>query len=224
MIKSVVWSTMLDYPQHISTTLFIGQCSWDCDFCHNKPLIKQKNINFKKDVLPKLIKRKNFIDHIVISGGECTEWSGISDLIKELCMNGFTVGIHTNGNKPMVLNEILPYLSYVGMDIKTSEEKYNLITNKEVKYLRILESIELILDANIQYEFRTTVYPKFVNAEDCIEIAKVLKSFNVTEYILQQFESKNLSDCDVKPYSVKELKDIKNKCNKIIKTTIKGEF
>jgi len=224
MIKSVVWSSMLDYPQHISTTLFIGQCSWDCDFCHNKPLIKQKNINFKKDVLPKLIKRKNFIDHIVISGGECTEWVGIADLIKELCMDGFTVGIHTNGNNPKVLEVLIPYINYVGMDIKTSEERYDLITNKKVNYQNILDSIEIIINSNIQYEFRTTVYPKFVDVKDCLEIAKVLKSFNVNEYILQQFESKNLDNCDVKPYSMKVLRNIKNECNKIIKTTIKGEF
>ena len=42
MIKSVIWSSMIDYPDNVCTTLFTGVCNFDCEFCYNKGLLKEK--------------------------------------------------------------------------------------------------------------------------------------------------------------------------------------
>jgi pyruvate formate lyase activating enzyme len=107
------------------------------------------------------------------------------------------------------------------MDIKTSKDKYNLITQSIVNFEDIIQSIELIINSNIEYEFRTTLYPKYVDTADCIEIAKLLKQYNIKEYVLQQFDISNLKKCNVKPYILKQIEKIIAECNKIINTKLK---
>ena len=55
MIKSVIWSSMIDYPDNVCTTLFTGVCNFDCEFCYNKGLLKEKELNFEEEILPKLL-------------------------------------------------------------------------------------------------------------------------------------------------------------------------
>lgn len=221
MIKSIVWSSMIDYPEQVSTVLFVGTCNWRCDFCHNLTLLDKPTIPFE-NVFKKLIQRKSFINHIVISGGECTCWNKLEQIIDLLKDEGFVVGIHTNGSNPKMLKNIINKIDFIGMDIKTSKLKYDFITNSEIKYEDILESINIIIKTNIQYEFRTTVYPQYVNINDCYEIAEVLRSYGIKEYIIQQFDNLHLDNCAVTPYSKNYLIKIQNKCNKIINTKIRG--
>lgn len=221
MIKSVVWSSMIDYPNQVSTVLFVGACNWRCDFCYNLTLLDKSIIPFE-DIFEKLKQRKSFINHIVISGGESTCWNELESIIDILNDNGFIVGIHTNGSNPKVLKKIINKIQFVGIDIKTSKQKYDLITNSKVTYNNILESINIITQSNIQYDFRTTIYPKYVDINDCFEIAKLLKSYKVKEYILQQFDNSHLDNCYINPYSKNYLLKIQDKCNEIINTKIRG--
>ena len=57
LIKSVLWANMLDYPGHVSTSLFFDGCNMDCEFCQNKLLAKEKTIDFDTEILPKLLER-----------------------------------------------------------------------------------------------------------------------------------------------------------------------
>ena len=133
----------------------------------------------------------------------------------------FKIGIHTNGSNPDIIKLMLQDVDFIGMDIKTSKNKYNAITNSIANFDNITKSIELIVNSSKLYEFRTTLYPKLVALEDCLEIAKVLKQYNAKEYLLQQFDDSHLTNCAIKPYTMSQIKLISDKCNEIIKTTIK---
>lgn len=221
MIKSVVWSSMIDYPEQISTVLFVGICNWKCEFCHNIKLSNESVIDFNM-ILQKLIQRKKLINHIVISGGECTCWNELSNIIKVLKENDFKIGIHTNGSNHNWLEQNIKDIDFIGMDIKTSFEKYNDITQVKVNKKELIKSIKLIINSNKQYEFRTTLYPKYVNQYDCINITKFLFEKNVKEYVLQQFDNSNIEDCHVIPYSNNEIQNILTECNKIIPTKLRS--
>lgn len=221
MIKSVVWTSMLDYPKEISTTLFIGECNWNCEYCHNKDLVKLSNINFKNEILPKLLKRKEIIKHVVLSGGECTCYNKINELIKVLKQNNFIIGIHTNGSNPNILKENIDKINYIGMDIKTSKEKYYLIIKEQLDFNLIIDSMKLIIKSNVKYEFRTTLYPKYVNTNDCIKIAQLIKNLGGNNYVIQQFNNCNVENYNVIPYSTEEIIKIKYECDKIIPTIIR---
>lgn len=220
-------ASTIDYPNVISTVLFVGKCNWNCDFCYNRNLVNKDDIDFDKNILPKLLKRKKFINHIIISGGEisCYHKEAII-LIKKLISYGFIVGIHSNGSNSSFIKECIECgIKFIGMDIKADTYiNYKKITQTDFnfeQYQEIRKSIELIVQSGIEYDFRTTVYPKFLNAYNCISMAKQLSKLNAKHYVLQQFSDKEIN-CKCKSYQKKYLENIVNECNKYIKTELRG--
>ena len=41
LILGLTKTTLLDYPEHVATTLFTGGCNFRCPYCHNRALILQ---------------------------------------------------------------------------------------------------------------------------------------------------------------------------------------
>ena len=185
MVKSVIWSSMIDYPENVCTTLFTGVCNFDCEFCYNRGLLKEKEMDFEKEILPKLLDRKEFIDHVIISGGECTVHPDFERIVNILYDNGFKIGIHTNGYTPEILEKVIDKLDYIGME----------------------------------YEFRTTVYPKYINQDNVVNIAKYLKEVGSKNYVLQNYFDYNKT---VIPYSKEKMLEIKDECCKYLPTTVRG--
>ena len=172
MVKSVIWSSMIDYPENVCTTLFTGVCNFDCEFCYNRGLLKEKEMDFEKEILPKLLDRKEFIDHVIISGGECTVHPDFERIVNILYDNGFKIGINTNVYTPEILEKVIDKLDYIGMDVKNDFDNYNAITQKQIDIEKIKKSMDMILKSNVKYEFRTTVYPKYINQDNVVNIAK----------------------------------------------------
>jgi len=221
LFKSIVWSSTIDYPNQVSTVLFVGACNWDCKYCYNKNLINNESIDFNSKILPKLISRQKFINHIVISGGECTCYSELPNIINTLKNRGFIIGIHTNGSNPGILQNILNDVNFVGMDIKAAyNSSYTNIIKKQFDFVPIIKSIELIIESQKEYEFRTTVYPE-INLEECKSISCLLSFKQAQRYILQQYDN-SFDNNNIKPYPIEYIKNIQKECNKIIPTIIKG--
>lgn len=220
MIKHVIWSSMIDYPGKTCAVLFTGACNFKCGFCYNKTLNNQDDMNFEESILPKLLSRKDFVDHVIISGGEPTIDPDFDKIINLLYHNGFTIGIHTNGSNPDIVERNIDKISYFGVDIKTSKVKYNNIVGITFDTKKLEETIKLILENNKDYEFRTTLFPKEVDVEDVIKIAKWLKENNVKHYHLQQYYPVNGAEV-VKQYSLEEITLMQQECNKILPTILK---
>ena len=219
MIKSVIWSSMMDYPDNVCTTLFTGVCNFDCEFCYNRGLLKEKEINFEEEILPKLLERKNLVNHVIISGGECTVHPDFEKTINTLYENGFKIGIHTNGYAPEILEKVMDKIDYIGMDIKNDLENYNEITKKQIDVEKIKKSVEMIVNSKKDYEFKTTIYPKYLKEENVIKIAKYLKSVGSKKYVLQNYFDYNKT---VNPYATEKLKEIQKECNEYLPTTVRG--
>lgn len=219
MIKSVIWSSMIDYPDNVCTTLFTGVCNFDCEFCYNRGLLKEKELNFDNAILPKLLERKDFIDHVIISGGECTVHPDFEKIVNKLYDNGFKIGIHTNGYTPETLKKIIDKIDYIGMDIKNDFDNYNEITQKKVNVEKIKESVNVILNSGVSYEFRTTVYPKYIDKENVVNIAKYLKEVGAKQYMLQNYFDYNKT---VIPYSAEKMRDIQSECSQYLPTSLRG--
>jgi len=220
MITQVIWTSMVDCPNHVCSVLFFGECNFECKFCYNKELVKMKTIDFDKEILPKLIERKDFIQHIILSGGECTCSNEFTDIVQKLYMEGFKVGIHTNGSNPDVVEKNIEEISFLGIDFKTSREKYSSICNVEVNVDDIIKTIKLAMDNNKEFQVRTTMFPPEVKKEDCIKIAKLLKELGVKDYTLQQYQHVGSATIE-EQYTQEELIDIKEECEKIIYTNLK---
>jgi len=195
-------TSLIDFPNNIATVLFTPGCNLRCPFCYNWRIVLNPKGPYlsEKDVLRILESRKTFVNAVVITGGEPTMHSKLPTFLQELEERGYAIKIDTNGFFPEVLDQCLPHIDYVSMDVKTSPEKYRLLGAKDLKNL--LRSIDILREGRTDYEFRTTVVPGFVD-EDCIRrIGKIVK--DAKRFVLQQFVPGDTLDKkynEIKPYS-----------------------
>ena len=126
--------------------------------------------------------------------------------LAKLKERGFLVKLDTNGFFPDVLEECLPFVDYVAMDVKTSPEKYKLLGAIDTAALK--RSVEILKTGKVPYEFRTTVVPEIVTAEDIPAIGELVKGAKV--YALQQFVAEDTLDKrfkSLKPYAPETIKE-----------------
>ena len=195
-------TSLVDYPNEVASVLFTPGCNLRCPFCHNWRIVVDPKPPFlnEEDALSVLESRKRFVDAVVISGGEPTLHKELPRFLKRLKERGFKVKLDTNGFYPQVLEECLPFVDYVALDVKTSLEKYGRLG--EGNTADFLKTVELLKTSEVAYEFRTTVVPGFVDAEDVVKIGEIVKGAG--SVMLQQFVPDDTLDKDlqaVKPYS-----------------------
>ena len=189
IIGGVQKTSLLDFPDKISAIVFTQGCNFNCGYCHNPNLLNSKQDIYSTDVFFEFLdKRKGKLDGVVITGGEATLQLDLIPFIKEVKSKGFLVKLDTNGYKPDVLEEALSLVDYIAMDIKAPLEKYNQITRIDINPEKILKSIQLIMNSNIKYEFRTTVLKSQLLLEDFENIGKLISG--AEKYYLQKFEAK----------------------------------
>ncbi len=212
-IKHIQGITLLDYPNKVASTLFTAGCNFRCPFCHNTELIENDpnmpDIPYE-EVFARLNERKTFIDGICITGGEPLLTRDMIDFLKQLKDNvGLPIKIDTNGYTPEILNDIINQnlVNYIAMDIKTSFEKYHIATGLNINTDKIKESIDIIMNSNIDYEFRTTVVPEIVDSDDIRNIGSYI--VGAKKFALQQFRRMKTYDekyQELYPYKPEELR------------------
>lgn len=186
-IGGIQKTSLLDYPEKISAIVFTKGCNFRCGYCHNPELFDtQGNQELKaSDFLEFLKTRKGKLDAVVITGGEPCLQKDLKEFIIKIKNLGFLVKLDTNGSFPEVLENILPYIDYIAMDIKGPLEKYREISDSQIDTKKILKSIKLIMNSGIDHEFRTTVVKSQLQLEDFKKIAQMLKG--AKKYYLQKF-------------------------------------
>ena len=190
--------TLLDFPGHVACTVFLGGCDFRCPFCHNFELVdgSEKPIMDDSELLKFLESRTALLDGVAITGGEPCLHKDLPELIKKIRSLGYPVKLDTNGNHPELLKQLIDegLVDYVAMDIKNSEEKYAWTCGLESMDLNpIKKSIEILINSDIDYEFRTTVINEFHSEEDFDKIGEMIKGAKA--YFLQRF-----TDRDSVPY------------------------
>ncbi len=183
--------TLLDYPEHTACTVFTGGCNFRCPFCHNATLVfnpdSQPVIN-EEEFFSFLNKRKGLLEGVCITGGEPTITKGLEDFIGKIKDIGLNVKLDTNGSRPEVIRKLLAdrKVDYIAMDIKNSLDAYGkTIGIENFNTAPIEESVKIIMDSDIDYEFRTTVVKEYHDTENFIKIGQWLKGAKL--YVLQDF-------------------------------------
>lgn len=185
-------TTLLDYPGHVAATFFTGGCNFRCPFCHNSDLItypsSTDNIS-EEEIFTFLKKRKNILSGICITGGEPTLQPDLAEFIEKVRSYGYKIKLDTNGYRPEVIADLLEknLLDYIAMDIKAGYSNYvtaSGISNLIIK--KIEDSVSIIENSGIPYEFRTTVVKELHNETDFQEIADMLSP--KSPYFIQSFK------------------------------------
>lgn len=185
-------TTLLDYPEHVAATIFLGRCNFRCPFCQNGDLVLQPEsqpIIAKEEVLEFLQKRKGVLTGVCITGGEPALEEELESFIREIKEIGYLVKLDTNGYRPKVICNLLKQrlVDYVAMDIKNCMERYGETAGiASIDVERIRQSIALIKESGIDYEFRTTVVREFHGEKEMRAIGQEIAGAKA--YYLQGYQ------------------------------------
>lgn len=189
--------SMVDYPDKLAATVFTGGCNLRCPFCHNALLVTrlaETPVIPEDEVLDFLASRRRLLDGVVLSGGEPLLHPDAANFLRKVRNMGFAVKLDTNGCYPDRLAEILKedLVDYVAMDIKNSPEKYAQTAGvADFDLIPVENSIRLLRDSSVDYEFRTTLVREFHTMADLDAVAVWLRG--APRYFLQNFvDSGNL--------------------------------
>lgn len=243
-------TTLVDFPGKVATTVFTRGCSFRCPFCHNPELVIPEKFNSLISIegfFDFLEKRQGKIQGVCVTGGEPLLHSDIDKFIARIKKMGFAVKLDTNGSFPERLEKLISdrNIDYIAMDIKAPLDKYpevakiksNVISNPfdfaqgrlsekshgSSKLINnIKKSIDLIMNSDIDYEFRTTVCHPIHDVADFDKIGKLIKG--AKRYYIQNFVHSKHNDetINFKPFTDRELQSAKDIIQKyVINTSIR---
>ena len=186
--------TLLDFPEHVACTVFTLGCNFRCPFCHNSSLVIPGAVHEEGEVeedefFKFLKKRQGLLDGVAITGGEPLLHPDIKEFIKKIRALGYLVKLDTNGSFPDRLRELIDegLVDYVAMDIKAPIEDYGPVCGLMNPPLdKLKESIAILREGKVGYEFRTTIVDEFHDLEAMEKIGELIEG--APKYYLQRFE------------------------------------
>lgn len=214
---------MIDFPGRTSCVIFTLGCNMRCSFCHNAefvvPELYKDNLDkliSQKAILSFLEQRKWLLDGVSICWGEPTLQADLFNFCKIVKSMWFAVKLDTNGRDPVILQKLLQndLVDYIAMDIKNPIWKFQELTCVDESDEKYLESIKIILNSHINYEFRTTVIKGFHNETSIENICKTISW--AKNYYLQNYRSGKTLDPKFQweSFRIWELEKFKNIWNK----------
>jgi pyruvate formate lyase activating enzyme len=168
-------TSLVDYPAHLASAIFLPGCNLRCPWCQNAELVLEgqnaSGLVELEDALTHIEKRKNLLGGVALSGGEPCLYPDLAPLIARIKSFSLSVKLDTNGLFPDVLRNLLAdekiRPDYIAMDLKIAPSRYAellpgsmaLSDTKTDLAALLTESAALIRAANIEHEFRTLNLP-----------------------------------------------------------------
>ncbi len=207
-IIGFIKTSLLDWDGHVVVSIYLPGCNFRCPFCHNRDVVLSPDA-FDEIPFPEIEEyiRSNseFLDGIVVTGGEPTIHKDLPELLRKIKDLGMKVKLDTNGTNPEMLRDVIEagLVDYVAMDLKAPlNEKYDDLAGVSVDLGRIKSSIEILETSGVEHEFRTTVVPILLTAQDIEAMAAYIGG--TRKFALQQFRPEHTLDANlsvIKPYS-----------------------
>jgi pyruvate formate lyase activating enzyme len=139
--------------------------------------------------------RRGFLQAVVFSGGEPTFQDDLPQALKAVRALGFETALHTAGPDPKLLSAVLPFLDWVGLDIKAPfDERYDRLTGRPRTAGRVRESLLRLIRSGVAYQLRTTVHPALLSTRDVEEIQASLAALGAAPAVIQPFRSEGCAD------------------------------
>jgi len=226
VFKGIQKLSLLDYPEKMATIVFVGGCNFRCPFCYNAELVlnsPELPSVPESGILEYLKNRREWLDGVVITGGEPTMYPELPDFLQKVKRIGLEIKLDTNGSNPGMLGELMRegLVDYVALDVKAPlrEEKYGEVAGVPNMARLVERSAKLLLSSQIEYELRTTVVPTLLEENDVLEIAERIKG--AKRYYLQQFKraTTHLDErfSKIEPYPLEFLRDLQKKVSSYFK-------
>jgi pyruvate formate lyase activating enzyme len=183
----------VEFHGNMSLVLFMSKCPLACRYCHNVELLEDNTEKSFEEIKHEIDSSADFLDAIVISGGEpLVQTDAVIEILQYVREIGLKTKLDTSGIYPDHLKRILDLnlLDYVSLDVKTTFSKYRKITGANVGF-QVKKSMELINEAGVHLEIRTTYVPTLHTKKDIINLVDEIEA---DVYTIQQFRNKNVLD------------------------------
>jgi pyruvate formate lyase activating enzyme len=181
-----------DIPNKSAMVIFTVGCNLRCEFCHNKHLLNTSaGQEYSVPEILSKIECNLLVSSVSITGGEPTLQKDLPQLCREIRNLNKYLSLDTNGTNPDVIQEVIPYLNRVALDIKgpLNMERLREITQSEVDISQIMDTISICNNAILDFEIRTTYVGKLMNFKDIHEILEYLRNISFRgNFVLQQYQ------------------------------------
>ncbi len=209
LIGGITPFSTVDWPGKLACVAFLAGCPWRCPYCQNHALRSFETATATdEDLFALLEQRRGLLDGVVFSGGEPLAQAATIEAAARAHDMGFAVGLHTCGAYPQRLRQILPYVDWVGLDVKAPWDTYSRVTGIAGAGELARESLEAILAAGVSMEARTTWHPSLLSPTDIATIAHDLAARGVRTWAVQAYRATGttgeLPDETVYPFDVPE--------------------
>lgn len=221
-IKGFIETSFVDWRGYISSVAFLGGCNFRCPFCHNRELVtgysQLEDIPIEY-IIVTLRRHRNWINNIVVTGGEPLLHKDIYSLIGRLKQEGLAIKLDTNGSFPSVLKGLVNdgLVDYIAMDMKGPVEQYQRWTGVDIETAKIRESIDFILEGTVEYEFRMTVVPFLHTEKDIYRAAEEIRE--AKRFYIQEFRPVNTLDPSyehIRPFPADKISAIRANVKEIV--------
>ena len=207
----------VEFHGNMSLVIFMSKCPLACRYCHNVELLEDETEWSFEKVKEEIDSSADFLDAVVISGGEpLVQTDEVIEILKYVRQVGLKTKLDTSGIYPDKLKRILDLnlVDFISLDVKTTFSKYRKVTGANVGF-QVKKSMDLINDAKVPLEARTTYVPTLHTKKD---IKNLVDEIKADVYTIQQFRNKNVLDpalekvevpnphdleklaCEIKPY------------------------
>ena len=193
--------SLIDWEGKLVAVVFTKGCNFLCGYCHNPSLVVPELLNDTPDVPQEevfayLSARREWLDGVVVTGGEPTLQKDLPDFLKRVRALGLRVKLDTNGTHPEVLSELFreKLVNFVALDVKhfVVRESYALVTPTvtEAQVEAVRCTLELLrAHGEVGRQFRTTLIPD-VHAPDTVH--RLSEMFAPDKIRFQEFRDGNL--------------------------------
>jgi pyruvate formate lyase activating enzyme len=212
-IAGFVKTTLRDWEGKNACMILMSGCNFRCPYCNRPDLICTSERSADLDSILKYIEEnKDFLEAVVISGGEPTVSSDLYKLIGKVKKLKMKVKLDTNGSAPDILDDLIGarLVDKVCMNVMAPIDPriYSEAAGVDVDTESIRRSIGILRDSGISYDIRTVAVPGIVTRESFIRMLRDIDGSN--SIIIQQFDGRTVLDpkLGAKPYPKSVLADM----------------
>jgi pyruvate formate lyase activating enzyme len=193
-LGGIVPFSTIDWRGKAAMVIFLSGCPLRCIYCQNSKLLEAANSVDAEELEAEITKNKDFIDAVVLSGGEpFMQPHAVEAIARFAKKHTLLVAAQTCGFYPLVVESMLKnnLIDKIFLDLKaplTDEKLYEAIARASGVSERVKSTLDVCIRSDIDLELVTTVFKNFVGVEEVKQIAEELAEAGAADrpYVIQQ--------------------------------------